>query len=67
MVMDRGQVIQMSKHWCPSCGRPMQFNSMVPRFGAFPELRTFECNVCGVMYTEATKPDEAGDGTNSQS
>ena len=28
---------------------------VIPRFGAFPELRTYECRACGVSYTEAAK------------
>jgi rubredoxin len=57
--MERGQVIPFSKHCCPSCGRPMRFVLSVPSFGAFPELRTFKCKVCGVTYTEAAKPGHA--------
>ena len=26
---------------------------VIPRFGSFPELRTYECRDCGVSYTEA--------------
>ncbi len=55
--MNRGQVIPLSKHCCPSCGRPMRLVLSVPRFGAFPELRTYECTSCGVTYTEAAKED----------
>ena len=40
---------------CPSCGRPMRFVRSVPRLGALPELRTFECKACGVTYTEAVE------------
>jgi ribosomal protein L37AE/L43A len=38
---------------CPSCGRPMHFARSVPRIGAQPELWTYECRVCGVMFTAA--------------
>ena len=40
---------------CPSCGRPMRFVNAVPRLGALPELQTFECKACGVMFTEAVE------------
>jgi C4-type Zn-finger protein len=59
MRMTGGQVIPFSKHYCPSCGRPMRFVLSVPTFGSFPELRTFECEICGVTYTEAAKADQA--------
>jgi len=54
--MDTGQIIPISRHCCPACGRPMQLISSVSRFGSFPELRTFECKSCGITYTEAAKP-----------
>jgi len=62
-AMDRGQIIPISQHPCPGCGRPMLLVSAVPRFGAFPELQTFECKnfeckSCGVTYTEAAKPND---------
>lgn len=44
---------------CPSCGRPMRFVRSLPRLGALPELRTFECKACGVTYTEAVERGEA--------
>ncbi len=40
---------------CPSCGRPMGFVRAVPRLGALPELRTYECKACAVTYTEAAE------------
>jgi len=44
---------------CPSCGRPMRFKRAIPRLGALPELRTYECAGCAVTYTEAVEPDAA--------
>jgi len=38
---------------CPNCGRPMRFCRAIPRLGALPELRTYDCKACGVSYTEA--------------
>jgi hypothetical protein len=56
--MDTGRVIPLNAHDCPACGRPMALVSAVPRFGGFPELRTFECKSCGVAYTEAVTPGD---------
>jgi len=44
---------------CPSCGRPMRFLRAVPRLGALPELRSYQCAICGVTYTEAVELDDA--------
>ena len=33
----------------------MRFVRSVPRLGALPELRTYECKACGVTYTEAAE------------
>jgi hypothetical protein len=42
---------------CPSCGRPMRLKRAVPRLGALPELRTYDCAACGVTYTQAVEVD----------
>jgi len=54
-TMDADNVVPISRHFCPACGRPMRIALVIPRFGAFPELRTYECRDCGVSYTEAVK------------
>ena len=54
-TMDSDNVVPMSRHFCPACGRPMRLVLVIPRFGSFPELRTYECKSCGVSYTEAAK------------
>ncbi len=36
----------------------MRLMMSVPRFGTFPELHTYECQSCGVTYTEAAKKDD---------
>jgi hypothetical protein len=59
--MGTGRVIPLSVHRCPACGRPMRLDSVVPRFGSFPELRSFACKACGVTYTEAAKDDDMPD------
>ena len=64
-TMDSDNVVPMSRHFCPACGRPMRPVLVIPRFGSFPELRTYECKSCGVSVTEAAKDDagsESADG-----
>lgn len=46
---------------CPSCGRPMRFVRAIPRLGALPELRTYECLACAVTYTDAVERDAETD------
>lgn len=53
--MDSENVVPISRHFCPACGRPMRVVMVIPRFGSFPELHTYECRDCGVSYTEAVK------------
>lgn len=36
---------------CPSCGKPMLLARTVPRVASLPELRSFECRICGVVIT----------------
>ena len=60
--MNNRRVIPFSKHYCPACGRPMTLGDSVPRFGSFPELRTYECKICGVTYTEAARDDDRARG-----
>ena len=60
--MDTDNVVPMSRHFCPACGRPMRVVLVVPRFGSFPELRTYECGDCGVSYTEAAKDSDKNAG-----
>ncbi len=54
-AMDSDNVVPMSRHFCPACGRPMRLVLVIPRFGSFPELQTYECKGCGVSLTEAAK------------
>jgi hypothetical protein len=55
--MDTDNVVPMSRHFCPACGRPMRVVLVIPRFGSFPELLTYECKTCGVSLTEAAKDE----------
>jgi transposase-like protein len=57
--MDSGNVVPISRHFCPACGQPMRLVLVIPRFGSFPELQTYECKSCGVSYTEAAKDEAA--------
>src|SRR6516164_9092363 len=41
---------------CPNCGSPMRFCKAVPRVASLPELRTYNCQQCGVTATEAEEP-----------
>ncbi len=41
---------------CPNCGKPMLFVRSVPKIGALPELRTYNCGSCGETVTEAAEP-----------
>lgn len=34
----------------------MRFARAVPKVGALPELRTYDCKACGVAVTEADEP-----------
>ncbi len=54
-AMDSGNVIPISRHFCPACGRPMRLVLVIPPFGSFPELHTYVCRDCGVSLTEAAK------------
>jgi hypothetical protein len=38
---------------CPSCSQIMRLARPASRFGDLPDLCTFECRACGVLYTEA--------------
>ncbi|HTZ03291.1 MAG TPA: hypothetical protein VMC05_13235 [Xanthobacteraceae bacterium] len=60
MDTDTGNVVPISRHFCPACGRPMRVVLVIPRFGSFPELHTYECKDCGVSLTEAAKETPNG-------
>jgi hypothetical protein len=36
---------------CPEYSREMVLARTVPKFGAYPELRTFQCAECGHVVT----------------
>lgn len=65
-TMDADNVVPISRHFCPACGRPMRVVLVIPRFGSFPELRTYECRDCGVSYTEAAKDELVEDANHSE-
>ena len=60
------QTAQTTAAWCASCGRPMRFVRAVPRLGALPELQTFECKACGVMFTDAVERGGKADSVREQ-
>jgi hypothetical protein len=37
---------------CPMCARVMKLSRTMPRVGGLPELQTFECRPCAVVFTE---------------
>jgi hypothetical protein len=47
---------------CPNCGKPMILVRSVPKIGALPELRTYNCRSCGETVTEGDKPVQMRDG-----
>jgi predicted RNA-binding Zn-ribbon protein involved in translation (DUF1610 family) len=36
---------------CPQCLGEMVLSRNVPKFGAYPQLRTFQCDDCGHVVT----------------
>jgi hypothetical protein len=49
-LMDREHI--KSDHICLSCGQAMHLARTIP-VGALPELRTYDCKACGVVFTES--------------
>jgi len=41
---------------CPRCRKPMDFVRSIPKVGALPELRTYQCKPCRETVTEADEP-----------
>ena len=37
---------------CPSCAQPMALARTWPRVGGLPEMHTFQCQPCNVLFTE---------------
>jgi hypothetical protein len=37
---------------CPVCNELMLLSRTVPRLGGFPQLKTYQCKPCGVVFTE---------------
>jgi hypothetical protein len=38
---------------CPKCAKPMASARTQPRFGERPEMNTYECQRCSIVFTEA--------------
>jgi hypothetical protein len=47
-----------SDHICLSCGKAMRLARTIPGIGELPELRTYDCNACGVVFTESVAAAE---------
>ena len=37
---------------CPNCTKPMVLARSWPRLGGLPEMKTFECKRCSIVFTE---------------
>ena len=37
---------------CPNCAKPMVSARAQPRFGEHPEMNTYECQRCSIVFTE---------------
>jgi hypothetical protein len=55
-LMDREHI--QSSHICLSCGKVMRLARTIPAIGAVPELRTYDCNACGIVFAEGAGPAE---------
>jgi len=38
--------------FCPNCAKPMVSARTKPRFGGHPEMNTYECQRCDIVFTE---------------
>ena len=37
---------------CPNCAKPMVSARTQPRFGEHPEMNTYECQRCSIVFAE---------------
>ena len=45
--------------FCPGCAAPMALARTWPRVGGLPEMHTFQCERCNVVFTEVATGDGA--------
>jgi len=38
--------------FCPNCAKPMALARTGPRPGTLPEINTYECRRCSIVFTE---------------
>jgi hypothetical protein len=38
--------------FCPNCAKPMELARTGPRLDALPEINTYECRRCRIVFTE---------------
>jgi hypothetical protein len=50
-LVDREHI--KSDHICLSCGKAMRLALTIPGIGELPELHTYDCKACGVVFTES--------------
>jgi hypothetical protein len=43
---------------CLACGKAMRLVRSIPGVGELPELRTYDCKACGVVFTESVRAAE---------
>jgi DNA-directed RNA polymerase subunit RPC12/RpoP len=52
-LVDREHI--KSDHICLSCGKAMRLTRTIPGIDELPELRTYVCTACGVVFTESVE------------
>jgi len=55
-LMDREHI--KSDHICLSCGKAMRLARTIPSIHGLPELRTYDCTACGMVFTESDRAPE---------
>jgi hypothetical protein len=50
---------QYEPPFCPSCTKPMELARTWPRLGGLPEMHSFQCKLCDVVFTEVATGDGA--------
>jgi hypothetical protein len=45
-------------HICLSCGKAMHLIRSIPGIDEFLESRTYDCKVCGLVFTESVRRTE---------
>ncbi len=51
-------MITIDEKPCAVCGQPMRLIKILPSVATLPELRTYKCDACGVMVTDAIEDEK---------